>query len=690
MIYILLNANQYIKVEQLANKFNVSERTIWNDIYDINLLLEDNSFKNVKTVRNKGIILDFTAKEKEEIKDIVHNKIDNIYFDSNNRVFNLLLELTLTNKPVLLIDKQSEFDVSKTTIENDMKVIRTLLNNYKLKIKSKHKAGMYIEGSEHLIRLMIHDIINKYINNLNFFQKISSNSLQHSILYKFIPQNHFIEAKNIFKQYFTQDYDALYLEQIILFSLIWINRVRNQKHIDNNPAEKVEYSNEKLREYVNNLEQHFNLASNERENKYICNFLNILSKEENKWNSDWGTAQIVTIHLIDEVDNKLNLSLRENPENIFEGLYKHILSLIPRIRYEIQMYNPLTNNIKKNFPELFVVIKNFTKNTNYMDVSLLTDDEIAFICIHFLAAFSKNEQEHTLKFKALVFCNYGVATGELLKEKIQQYFDVEVIAVLNTNEKYLIDKLDVDIIFSTVPIGQTTIPFLVVDPIFTEITIQQIKTFLKENQNLAKRIPKNIDGRTQKLFKSILDFIRHNYNDNSEDLFNELMLIFNENDLEIDMKGLLPMIEDVLQEDAILLNKTVSDWREAIRMVAEPLLKKGAIQDKYIEAMISSVLDNGPYIVVGNHIALAHARPEDGVNELGLSVITLNPPIEFGHDQNDPVKIMFCLAAVDSHSHLNIMKTLAKIILDDKVVEKLIASNSAKEFQKILYEEVPL
>ncbi len=66
--------------------------------------------------------------------------------------------------------------------------------------------------------------------------------------------------------------------------------------------------------------------------------------------------------------------------------------------------------------------------------------------------------------------------------------------------------------------------------------------------------------------------------------------------------------------------------------------------------------------VIGKHMALAHARPEDGVNKLGVSVATIEQPIDFGNPEMDPVKIIFCLAAVDSYSHLNIMKELIELI----------------------------
>ena len=145
------------------------------------------------------------------------------------------------------------------------------------------------------------------------------------------------------------------------------------------------------------------------------------------------------------------------------------------------------------------------------------------------------------------------------------------------------------------------------------------------------------------------------------------------------------MLEDVLKDSNILLNEKVATWEESIRRVSEPLVNDQVIDPNYVTAMINSVKEYGPYIVIGKYIALAHARPEDGVNQLGISVATLEEPIAFGNEENDPVKIIFCLAAVDSYSHLNIMKSLIALINDEEKVNRLSGERDIERFKEILF-----
>ncbi len=54
------------------------------------------------------------------------------------------------------------------------------------------------------------------------------------------------------------------------------------------------------------------------------------------------------------------------------------------------------------------------------------------------------------KYRSVVVCNHGMATGNLLAENLKEKFpQIEVLAVLSSKEVQLVDKLDVDLVFST-------------------------------------------------------------------------------------------------------------------------------------------------------------------------------------------------------------------------------------------------
>lgn len=100
-------------------------------------------------------------------------------------------------------------------------------------------------------------------------------------------------------------------------------------------------------------------------------------------------------------------------------------------------------------------------------------------------------------------------------------------------------------------------------------------------------------------------------------------------------KGWKPVLNDLLTEKTIYLQQTAETWQEAITKAAQPLLDQNAIQKGYVEAMIQSVDQNGPYIVIAPQVAIPHARPEDGVNELSMSLMSFERPVFFSKDEKN-------------------------------------------------------
>ena len=137
------------------------------------------------------------------------------------------------------------------------------------------------------------------------------------------------------------------------------------------------------------------------------------------------------------------------------------------------------------------------------------------------------------------------------------------------------------------------------------------------------------------------------------------------------------MIKELISENSVEVNVAVGDWREAVRESGLILERCGKIEHRYTEAMVENVENAGPYIVVAPGIAMPHARPDQGVKGIGVSMLFLKTPVNFGNPENDPVKIVVALSAKDSSSHLDTLAELMELLGDktfvsmaDKPIEK--------------------
>jgi PTS system ascorbate-specific IIA component len=123
-------------------------------------------------------------------------------------------------------------------------------------------------------------------------------------------------------------------------------------------------------------------------------------------------------------------------------------------------------------------------------------------------------------------------------------------------------------------------------------------------------------------------------------------------------------------EGSLAVSVSAADREQAIRASGELLVSSGRVTSEYVEQMLAAVEEFGPYIVIAPGIALAHARPSEAVLETGLSLAVLAAPVEFG-SHNDPVRLVFGLAALDHESHLGVLAVLAERLGDEEFVNNL-------------------
>lgn len=116
----------------------------------------------------------------------------------------------------------------------------------------------------------------------------------------------------------------------------------------------------------------------------------------------------------------------------------------------------------------------------------------------------------------------------------------------------------------------------------------------------------------------------------------------------------------------------------------EYLLANGTIEPSYVAALYRSHEELGPYYVLGPGLAMPHARPEDGVNRLGLALTVLKEGVNFGSEGNDPVRLLVTLAASDSNSHVETIAQLAELFMNEEDVAAIMAATSKDDILRIL------
>jgi PTS system ascorbate-specific IIA component len=110
----------------------------------------------------------------------------------------------------------------------------------------------------------------------------------------------------------------------------------------------------------------------------------------------------------------------------------------------------------------------------------------------------------------------------------------------------------------------------------------------------------------------------------------------------------------------------------------------GKVTLDYIQAMKRVLKEMGPYAVIAPGIVLLHARPEDGVLEPCLGLVTLSTPVEFGHSENDPVDLVFALGATDKQAHIAALQQLAMLLGDEQALSEMRSAQDAEDLLRTI------
>ena len=271
----------------------------------------------------------------------------------------------------------------------------------------------------------------------------------------------------------------------------------------------------------------------------------------------------------------------------------------------------------------------------------------------------------------MVICPNGISSSLILRAELKQIFPMIEFYTMSFNDyKKNIGIQKVDMIFSTMSI-EVDKPLFIVKTIMNSTEKILLKKKVFETFHLKKEEFISVEEILKIIAKHVL--IK-----NEKELRNDLTKYLFANK-EVVLGG--DSLKDLVKKELIQQLDKVNDWQTAVRIASKPLLEYGYIEESYVEAIISSVNEIGPYIVLAPKVAVPHASPDAGVHRLGISLLQLKEPVNFGlaDDEDKNVQLIFVLATVDSSAHLKALQQLALILDDDDIIESLIRAEMPEE-----------
>lgn len=655
-------------IGELENLSNSSRRTILSDILRINEALSHLLLPNIRIENDLIRVPAISSGELLGHVDISSRS----YIFQHERLDMIILYLLLYPDYISNYHLQDLLRMSKNSVVADLKDIRQLLKNQSISLQYRRSEGYYLEGTGSHLRQLLERTIEKLM-------RLESGRF----ILDYVLKECRIATKDaaIFSQIRTlsEKYQLTFIfENVKIVSLVMA--VLNEIEIEGDYQVKQEYyrhiKETALLKLVAELEEEYPRLAKERD--YILSRLAGCLQGNLDLNPDPTVVQIMD-EIIKQV--KANTGL-EFPLGIpfRKNLYAHLYPSYYRLLFNISLHNPLTHQIKREYRSLYELIRRSLKPLEEMTGKTLSSDEIAYFTIHFGGYLQSQVKHREAKdLRAMIVCPNGVSTSLILQSELEKIFprmEFQSISRSHFNTADNMERDDIQVIFSTTHLDSKQKVFLV-KPLMTSIEKILLKRRVYEYLHLEKEDVVSID--------ELMGIVaKYTTIKNEEGLKNELIhYLFAQNNQQL-LGG--DSLTELLKEELIQQVDSVSTWQDAVGLAAQPLLAYGYIEESYIQAMIASINETGPYIVLAPKVAVPHASPDAGVHQLGISLLQVKEPVDFSEDDDDDkkVQLIFVLAAVDSTAHLRALQELALILDDEEAIDSLVAASDSREILAII------
>ena len=445
LIRLLTEKKDWMTSRELAGRLHVTDRTIRSDVDTVNRqgdrpLIESNVRKGYRAIsdvrQDAGTVL---AHEMPQTP--------------GSRCIYIIQKLLFENRELNLTDLQGQIYVSDSSIQNDLKRIRKMIEPYPGLRLVRSRECISLQGDEISKRRFYRELLVAEVQE-NF---LNLNRLAH--LYR-----HFdlIEVKDIFvkvlEEYDYSIHESLF-SMLILHAGTSIERIRTCHYIQ--PEEEQQGLKETIeyqisRTFFERISDRLHLEIQEGEITMFA--LVIMGRRASNYASDHvrlGERWLNTRRLMEEALARLKEVFGVDfggDEDLAAGLKIHLHGLVERVKNQVVLEDIFLEEIKQKYPLVFemgVCI------VGYLEEQLgirIGDMESGFIALHLGAASER--MNSVRKYRAVMIMPHNQVFSEMCEKRILELYRerLEIVRKCSYFEEEEIRLLEPDLVLTTFPI----------------------------------------------------------------------------------------------------------------------------------------------------------------------------------------------------------------------------------------------
>ncbi|OFU66201.1 transcription antiterminator, partial [Enterococcus sp. HMSC14A10] len=388
-----------------------------------------------------------------EVKEQSTSKDITTIQESNDRQYYILNRLFFEQSAVYVDAIADELFVSRSTISNDLVEIKKLITPYQIELQSKSNKGIFVVGNEQNIR--------HFIMNYFFMDRLHDNLFAFS-MYANLLEGISVEEIVIIVLDECRE-SQLKLSDFIVYNLVLhiglaIKRIQNGFLMDIQAPiafdeDSIEYQT--ALKILARIEQAMGLTFSSEEADFIALHLkNKITAKTIFQKADATEAEIRSqlLETLKAIDQDTPFDL-EHDTILIDGLMIHFIPLLTRLQNNSSIENPLLEEIKSQYPDLYELTVNYFSKMPIFSSYRMTEGEWAYLAIHITAAVERyfNDQ----KTHVLVICATGLGSSQMIKNRLEREFGSRILIekVISYYEIAEQDLSQIDLVISSINLG---------------------------------------------------------------------------------------------------------------------------------------------------------------------------------------------------------------------------------------------
>ncbi len=676
LLRTLLIANKPVSYKELSEMFKLSTRTIQREIKALKSILDAYELKIGKHIRD-GFELKGTEEGKKKLKEHIEQAKTLSAYSPEERQDGITYDLLLSKEPIKQFVFSKKYGITEGTVSSDLDKVSIWLEKGGITLIRTPGIGVYIDGQEKQRRTMLSRLLHKDImfeEWLELFHKkteTEEGEVQNQLgmmirnrLLKFVQIHNILDVERVVHQVLKEQIDIELTDRnyvnLIVHLMLAVERIKSGEVIQTSNVSNLsqDYEFDRLiyslaEKIVERLETVLSISIPKIEVNYIALHLSGARLSNGKEMMNYEREEFTWIELtqsfIRAVEYYLDESF-EGDELLFEGLVSHFAPAFTRLKYGLQIHNPMLEKIKERYPEIFSACKKACEFLANKTGSQIPNDEVGYLAMHVGAALIRKKDTLKSEYKAIVVCSSGLGTSTYLASRLRTEMPnlkVEAVVSMNELEGGLQEKMEVDILISTI-----SLPFVknknvvIVSPFLKQEDLSRIQNALfkvNKSQPIQKTV-QDINGKSP----SVMSLAKY-----GEGMIQILRNLKVYNDVYIRPPVTIPSILNQVKDV-----KEISDFGK----FSKDLEKRE---------------QQGGFVI--GHLAMIHAKSE-GVNNLLVIVFRLKEPIlwPFAEEEEQSINTVLLLATPKEapKEHIEMISEISSMLIEESFVNVLIESTA--------------